>query len=172
MNIKINEKWREVKENCTLYSLKNEEFPDSHVIVLNGFPLVEDKDLKEGDRVVFIKKGIMPNKEELEELMVSRHTPGIHEKLKKIKVLIAGCGGLGSNIAISLGRIGVGSISLVDFDIVEPSNLNRQQYYIEDIGEFKVTALKRNLIRINPFIKIEALNLKLSEDNMGILQGC
>ena len=171
MNIKINEKWREVKENCTVYSLKNKEFPDSHVIVLNGFPLVEDKELKEGDRVVFIKKGIMPNKEELEELMVSRHTPGIHEKLKSIKVLIAGCGGLGSNIAISLGRIGVGSISLVDFDIVEPSNLNRQQYYIEDIGEFKVTALKRNLIRINPFIKIEALNLKLSEDNMGILQG-
>lgn len=102
MNIKINEKWREVKENCTVYSLKNKEFPDSDVIVLNGFPLVEDKELKEGDRVVFIKKGIMPNKEELEELMVSRHTPGIHEKLKRIKVLIAGCGGLGSNIAISL----------------------------------------------------------------------
>ena len=158
MNIKINEKWREVKENCTVYALKNEEFPDSDVIVLNGFPLVEDKKLKDGDRIVFIKKGIMPNKEELEELMVSRHTPGIHEKLKRIKVLIAGCGGLGSNIAISLGRIGVGSISLVDFDIVEPSNLNRQQYYIEDIGEFKVTALKRNLIRINPFIKIEAFD--------------
>lgn len=85
MNIKINEKWREVKENCTVYALKNEEFPDSHVIVLNGFPLVEDKKLKDGDRIVFIKKGIMPNKEELEELMVSRHTPGIHEKLKELR---------------------------------------------------------------------------------------
>lgn len=171
MNIKINEKWREVKENCTLYSLRNEEFCGADIIILNGFPIADDKEIKDGDRVVFIKKGIMPNKEELEELMVSRHTPGIYEKLKRIKVLIAGCGGLGSNIAISLGRIGVGNISLVDFDIVEPSNLNRQQYYIEDIGEFKVNALKRNLMRINPFIKIEALNLKLSEENMDVLEG-
>lgn len=170
MKIKINEKWKEVVENCTVYSLRDKELNDADVVVLNGFPLGEDKALKDGDRVVFIKKGIKPKKEELEELMVSRHTPGIHEKLKKLKVLIAGCGGLGSNIAISLARLGVGNIRLVDFDIVEPSNLNRQQYYIDDIGEFKVSALKRNLMRINPFIKIEDLNIKLSEDNMEILK--
>lgn len=170
MKIKVNEKWKEFKGKCTAYSLKEKELKEADIIVLNGFPLIRDKELKEGDRVTFIKKGIKPKKEELEDLMVSRHTPGIHKRLKGLKVLIAGCGGLGSNVAISLARIGVGSLKLLDFDVVEPSNLNRQQYYIDDIGEFKVIALKRNLIRINPFIKIEDLNIKLSEKNMDVLE--
>lgn len=170
MKIKVNEKWKEIKKNCTVYSLKEVELNDADVIVLNGFPIIEDKELNDGDKITFIKRGIKPRKEELEDLMISRHTPGVHEKLKGLKVLIAGCGGLGSNIAISLARIGVGSLKLIDFDVVEPSNLNRQQYYIDDIGEFKVIALKRNLMRINPFIKIDDLNFKLSEKNMDLLK--
>ena len=60
--------------------------------------------------------------------MLVRNNPSIMEKLKKGKVAIAGLGGLGSNIAVSLARIGVGNLLLVDFDVVEPSNLNRHHY--------------------------------------------
>lgn len=115
---------------------------------------------------MFYKKGEMPNREELEGLMASRHTPKVHEALKKGKVAIAGTGGLGSNVAISLARIGVGFIKIIDFDVVEPSNLNRQQYYIRQIGMKKVDALKEILIEINPFIKIEAVDLKIEKDNI------
>ncbi|MBS6184578.1 MAG: sulfur carrier protein ThiS adenylyltransferase ThiF, partial [Clostridium celatum] len=75
-------------------------------------------------------------------------------------------GGLGSNIALSLSRIGVANIKIVDFDIVEPSNLNRQQYYIKDIGEYKVIALKRNLKEVNPFINITDIIEKLNKNNI------
>lgn len=170
MKVKVNEKWRVLKEGKSIYALKKEEFLNYDIVVLNGFPIVEDKLLKEGDSITFIKKGEIPKREELEYLMSCRHTPYVYEKLKKTKVLIAGCGGLGSNVAISLGRIGVGHIALVDFDCVEPSNLNRQQYYICDIGEPKVKALKNHLEKINPFIKIEEINLKLSEENMELLK--
>ena len=66
--------------------------------------------------------------------MMARHTPNVHKKVKQGKVAIAGLGGLGSNIAVMLARIGVGQLLLVDFDIVEPSNLNRQSYYISHLG--------------------------------------
>ena len=59
---------------------------------------------------------------------------------------------MGSNIAIALSRAGVGKLVLVDFDVVEPSNLNRQQYYIKHIGMKKTEAIKEQLIEINPFI--------------------
>lgn len=169
MKVKVNEKWIEVCESKDLYSLKKEVLEEADIVVLNGYPINENKVLKENDRVVFIKKGIVPTKDELEALMVSRHSPGVHEKLKKLKVCIAGCGGLGSNIAISLARLGIGYIKLIDFDVVEPSNLNRQQYYIDDIGEFKSLALKKNIERINPFIKVEAEVMLITEDNMDVL---
>ena len=86
--------------------------------------------------------------------------------LKNSKVAIAGCGGLGSNIAVSLARVGVGNIILCDFDIVEPSNLNRQQYFISDIGKFKVCALKDILLRTNPFINIKKHKIYLDETNI------
>ena len=68
---------------------------------------------------------------------------------------IAGLGGLGSNIAILLARTGVGTLFLVDFDVVEPSNLNRQSYYISHLGLPKTEALKQQIEQINPFIKVK-----------------
>ena len=67
---------------------------------------------------------------------------------------------------MSLARIGVNNIKIVDFDIVEPSNLNRQQYYIKDIGEYKVNAIKRNLRQVNPFINVTAIIDRLNKDNI------
>ena len=66
-----------------------------------------------------MKRGETPSQEELEALMAARHTPGVHEVLKRSCVGIAGLGGLGSNIAVSLARVGIGKLILVDFDVVE-----------------------------------------------------
>ena len=86
--------------------------------------------------------------------------------MKKGKVAILGLGGLGSNIASSLARIGVGKLILADFDVVEPSNLNRQNYFINDIGKLKTEATKENIERINPFVDITLVNEKISKENM------
>jgi sulfur carrier protein ThiS adenylyltransferase len=87
-------------------------------------------------------------------------------KLKKSKVGIAGLGGLGSNAAISLARAGIGKIVIVDFDKVEKSNLSRQYYFLDQVGKYKVDALKENIKKINPDIVVETYNLKLNKGSM------
>lgn len=166
MRIRVNEKIVEIERNITLFQVKETFKPDADVIVLNGFPVNENTTLKEMDQVFLIKKGDIPTKEELEYLMIARHTPGIYEKLKKAVVGIAGLGGLGSNVAIALARVGVGNLIIADFDVVEPSNLNRQQYFVDQIGFFKTDALSVNLKRINPFINIFVHTVKLNPDNI------
>lgn len=90
-------------------------------------------------------------------------------KVQRVKIGIAGAGGLGSNCAQYLVRSGFKKIRLVDFDLVEYSNLNRQFFFISQVGEAKVTALKTNLIQINPDLQIEALQVKISPENVSLL---
>jgi sulfur carrier protein ThiS adenylyltransferase len=101
-----------------------------------------------------IQRRAVPAAEELEALLVARHGPKVHARLKRGNVGIAGCGGLGSTVAVALARSGVGELALVDFDVVEPSNLNRQQYFVDQIGLPKVEALASNLARINPYVTL------------------
>jgi len=164
--IKVNEKEVPIPSTLSLFHLKNQFKPNADVIIYNGFPVNADRPLKEGDDIVLIKKGEIPSTEELEFLMMARHTPGIHQKIRTSVVGIAGLGGLGSAIAIALARIGVGKLILVDFDVVEPSNLNRQQYYVHQIGMPKVEALQKNIAVINPYVKIETFLEKLDRNNM------
>lgn len=166
MQIYINENIRDIPKETTLFQLKNEVNKDADVVVYNGFIVKDDIELKEKDRVVFIKKGEMPSKDEMESMLVSRHTPLVHEKVKKYTVGIAGLGGLGSNVALSLARIGIGKLVLVDFDVVEPSNLNRQQYFIRHIGMNKTDALEEIIRECNPFVEIEKRNVFLDENNI------
>ncbi|MFN3691757.1 MAG: sulfur carrier protein ThiS adenylyltransferase ThiF [Fervidobacterium sp.] len=88
------------------------------------------------------------------------------KKLEKARVIIIGCGGLGSNIASILVRSGIKYITLVDYDTVDLSNLNRQNYNIEDLGKMKTDALKENLIKINKEICVNVLNLKVDDLNI------
>lgn len=88
------------------------------------------------------------------------------EKLRKAVVGIAGCGGLGSNAAMALTRAGVGKLILTDFDNVALSNLNRQFFFVDDIGKPKVEALKNNLRKINPYIDIDSHIKKIIPDNI------
>ncbi|RKD30634.1 thiamine biosynthesis protein ThiF [Thermohalobacter berrensis] len=166
MKIFLNERPLDVKDGTTAFEIKNKFKRDADIVVLNGFIISEDTVLKQNDKLTLIKRGEIPSKDELEALMIARHTPGVHEKVKKAKVGIAGLGGLGSNVAISLARIGVGKLLLVDFDIVEPSNLNRQQYFVKHIGMAKTDAMKELISLINPFIKVETEKVYIDENNI------
>ncbi|ADL50454.1 sulfur carrier protein ThiS adenylyltransferase ThiF [Clostridium cellulovorans] len=88
------------------------------------------------------------------------------EKLQKFKIGIAGAGGLGSNVALCLVRSGLKNFKIYDFDIVSASNLNRQFYFISQIGKEKVNALKDNLSMINPELNFEAVCEKITSHNV------
>ena len=101
-----------------------------------------------------------------EEDLLKRNVKGISGKLKKAKVCILGLGGLGSNVAVLLARSGIGYLKLVDFDIVEASNLNRQQYRISHVGMKKTEAIKTIIKEINPFVEVETLDIKVDRENI------
>lgn len=104
--------------------------------------------------------------EEIMEALNERHSPEKQALLSAGNVTIAGLGGLGSNIAYSLTRIGVGHLHLIDFDRVDITNLNRQQYFMEHIGMYKTDALKSLLLKINPYLDIRTTCVKVTEDNL------
>ena len=101
-----------------------------------------------------------------EEDLLKRNVKGIAKKLKKAKVCILGLGGLGSNVAVLLARAGIGYLKLVDFDVVEVSNLNRQQYRISHIGIKKTEAIRIIIKEINPFVEIDTLDIKVDRENI------
>ena len=97
----------------------------------------------------------------------------IREHLGKFRVGIAGAGGLGSNCAVALARSGVGTLVLSDFDIIEISNLNRQYYFSDQVGQLKTIALKENITRINPEVFVIVHQKRLNRVNIPeIFSGC
>ncbi|WP_334056107.1 HesA/MoeB/ThiF family protein [Polaribacter sp. P097] len=89
------------------------------------------------------------------------------EKLQNASVLVVGCGGLGSPIAVYLASSGVGRIHLVDFDTVDISNLHRQVFYaLDDVGKPKAEVLRKFIQQRAPFTKIEVTNKAVSKDNI------
>lgn len=104
--------------------------------------------------------------EQVYQGMKERNVKDSTDKLTKAHVTIAGAGGLGSNIAIALTRIGVGHLTLIDFDSIELSNLNRQQFKLSQVGMPKVVALKQNLQEFNPFIEIKTKQVEVTHDNV------
>ena len=103
---------------------------------------------------------------DFEDAYFSGRDPGVLAALRASSVGIAGAGGIGSNAAVSLARVGVGRLVIADFDIIEPSNLNRQQFFIEQIGRPKVDALQENLRKINPFSTYEMHNVRITRGNV------
>lgn len=160
MRITLNDKPAET-DATTAFGLRGED----EIIILNGFQITEDRPLKENDQVVAIKKGVMPERDELEAMLTARHSPGVHSRLKSGRVAIGGLGGLGSHVAVMLTRMGVGTLLLVDFDVVEPSNLNRQHYNLSHLAKLKTDALKSQLHEINPFIEIHTRTIQVTEES-------
>jgi len=94
------------------------------------------------------------------------------EKLKKGRVAIAGAGGLGSAVAIYLAAAGVGYIRIIDDDIVELSNLNRQILHGDsDIGKDKVVSAGERLSEVNPDVEVEGVKGRITEENAEELLG-
>ena len=93
------------------------------------------------------------------------------QRLQEAKVAIVGLGGLGSNVAMWLARLGVGHLLLYDFDKVELSNLNRQYYFLQDVGEYKAVALLEHLRQVNPYGDYQSKVVRLTEANLAELVG-
>src|SRR5678816_1340620 len=88
------------------------------------------------------------------------------KKLKAAKVLVIGSGGLGSPSLLYLAAAGVGTIGIIDFDVVDDSNLQRQVLFgVDEIGKPKVEAAKKRLESLNPFITIKVYNQQLTSQN-------
>jgi sulfur carrier protein ThiS adenylyltransferase len=97
----------------------------------------------------------------------------IKTHLSKFRVGIAGAGGLGSNCAVALARSGVGTLVIVDYDIIETSNLNRQYYFTNQVGLMKTVALEENIRNINREVRVIAHQKKLDRYNIAeIFAGC
>ena len=141
------------------------------IFIVDGFAIKEDSELKDGSNVVFIRRGVMPEREVLRSMIASRNSPELNLALSKAVIGVAGLGGLGSNIALSLARVGVKKLVLADFDVVEPSNLNRQQYFVRHIGMQKTQALKELINDVNPFVEVETHDIFLDEKNVASVFG-
>lgn len=109
----------------------------------------------------------IPERELFKRAMIERHSAKMHEKLQNASVGVAGLGGLGSNVAMALARAGIGSLVICDFDHVELTNLNRQNYYIRHIGHKKTSATLEILKQINPYINYRIHDLYLNSSNYG-----
>ncbi len=142
----------------------NASEPD--IFILDGFATKENLEIKEGVNVVFIRRGVMPGREVLKAMIASRNSPELNAALASGCVGVAGLGGLGSNIALSLARTGVAKLVLADFDVVEPSNLNRQQYFVRHIGMKKTDALKELIAEVNPFVEVVTHDVTLDAANV------
>ena len=106
-----------------------------------------------------------------EKDIFSRHEPKVLARLRKATVGIAGAGGLGSNAAIMLARAGVGRLIIADFDRIEPSNLNRQQYAVNQVGLRKVKALRANLEQMTPYTEVIIHDVKINAKNIDRIFG-
>lgn len=107
----------------------------------------------------------MLTREEMRASLWERHTQEEYERLTQARVAVVGLGGLGSQVAIMLARCGVGTLHLIDCDVVDVGNLNRQAYRTCHIGRRKVDALAEELTTIQPYCNVLTTHRKVTVDN-------
>lgn len=110
-----------------------------------------------------------PTREEIQQALEARHGKDLQARFSNSTVAICGLGGLGSNVAFSLARAGIGKLILIDFDHVDISNLHRQQYKASQVGMKKTTALKENLLEIAPYLTADTYTVRITEENIPAL---
>ncbi|MCR5802756.1 MAG: thiamine biosynthesis protein ThiF [Clostridia bacterium] len=109
---------------------------------------------------------MIPTEKEMNDALEERVGKEKLQKLKSSTVAVLGLGGLGSNVAVSLARAGVGKLILADFDKVDITNLNRQQYKASQLGIPKTKAIFENLKEIAPYLEIKTYEERITEDNI------
>ena len=174
MKVYINGRQCELGGRPTIDYVLQQYCPEADVVIINSVPVSDmSETISEGDQVCFFKKGNLPEQRELETLILSRQPEVITRRLKAACVGIAGAGGLGSVVAENLARSGVGKLVIADFDVIEPSNLNRQRYCLAQLGMPKVLALADNIQGFNPFVSMVTLHERITFDNAASLfHGC
>lgn len=108
----------------------------------------------------------VPSREVMREALNIRHGEDLQNKISAARVAVCGLGGLGSNIAIALARAGVGHLHLIDFDRVDLTNLNRQQYAVGQLGQYKTDALRETLALISPYCDVTCDTIQVTEENL------
>lgn len=111
-------------------------------------------------------------KEEWYNALAIRHGTDLQQKFSSASVALCGLGGLGSNVAVSLARAGVGTLRLIDFDKVDISNLHRQQYTVSQLGMYKTEAMRQTISAISPYCNVMTHTVRLTENNMSLLSDC
>lgn len=109
---------------------------------------------------------MIPSQEEWNKALEQRHGAELQKKFSSATVAVCGLGGLGSNIAIALARAGIGRLILIDFDRVDLTNLHRQQYKAVQIGMYKTEAMAKNLLEIAPYVQIQTITERITEENL------
>lgn len=107
--------------------------------------------------------------ENISRAIIAKCGTAYADKMQQARIAVAGLGGLGSNTAVLLCRMGVGQLHLLDHDRVDLANINRQQYFLEQVGKYKTEALAELLYKINPYIKLQIDNIKVTEENIAEL---
>ena len=162
----VNERPRRVAAGTRLVELAARHCAKADLFIVNGYPVGPDTEPAAGDHCWILQRGAIPTADEMQDFLHARHTPGVQERIRRSRVGIMGLGGLGSVVAMALARVGVGSLLLADFDVVDPTNLNRQQYFIEQIGLPKTEAMRENLRRINPYVEVVTIQQRLTEEDI------
>ena len=108
----------------------------------------------------------IPTREEMRQALEKRHGKDVQDRFDSACVAICGLGGLGSNVAISLARTGIGHLILIDFDKVDITNLHRQQYKVSQLGMDKTEALAANLAEIAPYAEVTCHTVRMTEENL------
>ncbi len=108
----------------------------------------------------------IPSREVMREALNIRHGEDLQNKISAARVAVCGLGGLGSNIAIALARAGVGHLHLIDFDRVDLTNLNRQQYAVGQLGQYKTDALRETLSLVSPYCNVTCDTVRVTEENL------
>lgn len=108
----------------------------------------------------------IPSREVMREALNIRHGEDLQNKISAARVAVCGLGGLGSNIAIALARAGVGHLHLIDFDRVDLTNLNRQQYAVGQLGQYKTDALRETLSLVSPYCDVTCDTVRVTEETL------
>lgn len=114
---------------------------------------------------------MIPTKEEMQLALEKRYGKRLRCAFSASSVAVCGLGGLGSSIAVSLARAGIGRLILIDYDSVEIANLHRQQYKVCQVGKYKTDAIAENLKEIAPYTTVITHNCRITVDNCEELLG-
>lgn len=150
----------------TYQDLKDASDLLADMLIVNGHSKAWDTHISQDDNVIMLDSKSTPSISTWRAIYDARYGKEIMDKLQAGKVAICGLGGLGSLIAIELGRLGVGSLLLIDYDVVEPTNLARQQFNFSHIGLNKTDAVANQLAEIAPLTKVTTKNIRLTHENI------